>query len=196
MIRKMFGKLHFLVINIFIIACLWIMISTNLRISVSEIFSKMFPVSKSSTFANTVVHHVKRVDWQLNYLAWAAGLKNYWRMFSPVDRMNWMMKFYGNYSDGSKVLLPLPHVTNRNFWQKYLVDFRETKFYVNIYNNKTVQNYYAEYLCKKYSNFGGNLVSIQSELDWSPILSPQETNQLNSYPEPYTYTRSLDSYKC
>src|SRR3989344_771593 len=121
--------------NIFIVASLWVMVATNLSLPSPLFFHALYPPDNSSHTLSKMNWGIRYADWMLQRAGWTAGLKNYWRMFSPADRFNWTMRLSAVTEDGSEFLLPLPHQVQRNFLERNLIDFREEKFYVNIYSN-------------------------------------------------------------
>ena len=171
------------------------MIATNAKLTLPHIFSSISS-QKGDNVAGRINWYISYVDWGINYAGWIVGLKSYWRMFSPVDRFNWDMVVTAVHEDGAEILLPLPHQTDRNFWERNFIDFREAKFQLNIYNNKTAQRWYAEYLCRTYQQEHNPVTAIKIKQHSQMILSPQEAERRDIYFEPTVTKRLWGTFAC
>ena len=89
---------------------------------------------------------MNRPEWLIMHYAHLVGLDNRWIMFSRLPRFNWWYVFKAKYSDGTEVVLPLPRQSNRALLERYF-DFREAKFHLNIYNNPSAREAYANQYC-------------------------------------------------
>lgn len=177
MIPLLCSRLGKIAICLFIAACLWAMISTNLNLSLARITPD---VGNASALGKTL-WSIQRAEWYINYLGWAAGLKNYWRMFSPVDRFNWQMVTTAIYDNGTKRILPTGSHNQNTFLKNNFLGFREAKFELNMYNNQSAQNNWAQYLCQQYSTAANRVSSIKIDLASQRILPPKEARTNGSY---------------
>ncbi|MDX2271178.1 MAG: hypothetical protein NW237_04420 [Cyanobacteriota bacterium] len=159
-------------ISLFIIFILWTQIAYNFQRT--PILPEISYQSGYHPIVNTIIYGYNMVGWNLRRLGWLAGQTNYWRMFAPVDRFNWHMIFVAVHPDGSETLLPLSTQSERNFWQRNLIDFRDGKFHVNIYSHPEYRQLYADYLCRTYTQSENPISSIRIDLQWQPIFSPEE----------------------
>ncbi len=183
-------------INCFIVLSLWIMVATNAGLSLPWVLPSVFAPYGAAHPVNRLNWYIGYVDWSLHYLGWLAGLHNYWRMFSPVDRFNWDMRFSAVGRDGSERLLPLPHQSARTMWQRNFVDFRDAKFHLNVYRSETGQRFYARYLCRRYQEPGNPVHAIRIELEWQNILPPAEAKRRGTYLDPARYRRTWGAFEC
>lgn len=172
------------------------MVATNVRLTLPRIPASIHPAQQPNHLIKKINWHIGRFEWWINYIGWIVGLKNYWRMFSPVDRFNWSMVITAVHQNGEETLLPLPHQTPRTFWQKNLIDFREAKFQTNIYNNQTAQKYYAQYLCHVYQDLDNPVTAIKIDLDSVNILPPTEAKNRGVYLEPRLDKRPWGRFAC
>jgi len=143
--KKRNGYVKIVLINLIIILSIWIMLSTNFKIHLPQILPSVYPSSNSDHIISRTNWRILYADWTLDQLAYGTGLKNYWRMFAPVDNFNWHMKFVAIRENGEKELLPLANQIKRNFWERNFIDFREAKFHLNIYKKEHGQRNYAQY---------------------------------------------------
>ena len=97
-------------------------------------------------FSPTGKYRVQYSEWLIMHYAHLVGLDNRWIMFSRLPRFNWWYVFKAKYSDGTEVVLPLPRQSNRALLERYF-DFREAKFHLNIYNNPSAREAYANQYC-------------------------------------------------
>ena len=196
MTSKPVVRLRKFFISLFILANLWVMIATNASLALPTIAPSVYSPDRDETIIYRASWYIGRTDWWLNHLGWIVGLKNYWRMFSPVDRFNWYMVFSAVHVDGEETKLPLANQIKRNFWQRNFTDFREAKFHLNIYNAATAQKYYAQYLCRKYQNQGNPISAIKIELKSQNILSPDQAKMRGVYLEPRIDSREWGRFEC
>jgi len=196
MISKFLTYLKLFVVNFFIVACLWVMISINARLTLPQIFPQIYSSQRSDNLISEINWYIGRSDWFINHIGWVVGLKNYWRMFSPVDRFNWYMVVTAIHQDGEETLLPLSQQTRRNFWERNLVDFREAKFQLNIYGSQTAQGFYAQYLCRRYQDIDNPVTAIRIDLHSQSILSPDEAKRRGAYLEEEIIKRPWGTFEC
>lgn len=143
-------------------------------------------------------------SWKLNMIGWHIsnyghhiGLDNRWEMFSFAHRFHWWYLFRAE-SDGNKVIdLPLPLQSNRSFIQKYFFDFREAKYHLNLYANKTERLAYMSYLCRRFSVIeGAKTRKIILELHHQIFNEREVTRATGQYMNPNAYSRALDEITC
>lgn len=185
------AKIKKIAINSFIILSLWIMVATNLNLSLSKIFfNQQTGYENKAAWAN---YYLSYADWAINYFGWAVGINNYWRMFSPISGPRWKIMIFGISNQNQKVLLPLPLQSPRSFIKQNFIDFRETKYLQNIYATPTGQEYYADYLCQTFQKY--NIKSILIQKYSQEILDPNEAKQTRHYLGK-TQIQTLNQFPC
>jgi hypothetical protein len=121
-------------------------------------------------------YKVRWTAWVFRYAAHIAGLDNKWQMFGGQSRFNWkflIVAEYGESTDRVERLLPLPRQGDRSFFQKSVIDFKEAKFHLNIYNDPVARESYARYLGREYPEYQGrSLKSIRYDLQVQNIIPP------------------------
>ena len=160
-----------------IIFSLWFQISTNLNFNIPYIAQ----TNPSLEIFNIIIAEVNKINWTITHLGRISGLNMQWRMFSPVERWNWQMKFVAVYKDKTEALLPLPEQTPRKLWQQYVIDFREGKFHELILRNEKSLSHYANYLCRNHQSQDKLIATIRVDYHWNKILSPQEAKEQGNY---------------
>jgi hypothetical protein len=97
-------------------------------------------------------------------------------MYGLQSRFNWRYEIIATYGDGDQALdrlLPLPRQSERTVWQRRVVDFKEAKFHLNIYNDPLARETYAHYLARQFPEFQGQrLKRIRYDLKFQYILPP------------------------
>jgi hypothetical protein len=125
------------------------------------------------------------------------GLNSRWQMFGALPRINWQFVIKAQYADGTTVVLPLPGQSERTFWQRTLFDFKEMKFYTNLYNDRPGRRAYASYLCRRYpSREGVPVKAIIWELHGQPVRPPWRAAATGSHLEPTSVITVLDVFPC
>lgn len=190
------SKLQTILINLFILLSTWVMITTNLNLQAPKFYPSLYPPNNPDHIISKINWYLDRFHWSINRIGWIVGLKNYWRMFSPVDRFNWYMIFTAVYQNGQEEKLPLPHQTPRSSLQRNFTDYREAKFFLNIYLNKSAQSYYADYLCRSFQDSNNPINWIKINLRSQNILSPQTAKRRGIFLESRIDSRDWGSYKC
>ncbi len=180
-------------IVVFITTTIWIQVATNLRI-------ENFPISFTHTYSqvlNPIIYVINQGNWYVKRAAWLAGITNYWRMFSPVDRFNWHMIFMAVYPDGREQKLPLSTQMTRTLWQRNLTDFRDGKFHVNLYGHPEYRNYYSQYLCQQFSTPGHEIEKIRIDLEWQTIFDPDVAREREAYHDAkFVNTAGMGVFPC
>lgn len=117
-------------------------------------------------------------NWRWQQYAHLAGLDNVWQMFGKQSYFNWRYDIRGVYGSGEAartVLLPLPGQSERTLAQRYLVDFRERKFELNIYRSDFARKAYMRYLARQHPVHEGlPLSEIRWKVAFQNILPPAE----------------------
>lgn len=115
-------------------------------------------------------------EWVWRWGAHVAGMDNKWQMYGLQSRFNWRYEIIATYGSGSAQvdrLLPLPRQTDRSALQTRIVDFKEAKFHLNIYNDPLARETYAHYLARQFPAYQGqDLQRIRYDLKYQYILPP------------------------
>lgn len=123
-----------------------------------------------------VAYRIRWGEWLWKWGAHLAGLDNKWQMYGLQSRFNWRYEIIATYGEGEQAvdrLLPLPRQSARTLWQRWVVDFKEAKFHLNIYNDPLARETYAHYLARQYPQFEGRrLEQIRFDLNYQFILPP------------------------
>jgi len=127
-------------------------------------------------FTPQLNYRLRLGEWYSRYAAHIAGLDNRWQMYGGQSRFNWEFQFYGEYGEEGEMLerlLPLPRQSDRDLWTRWIVDFKEAKFYLNIYNNEVGRESYARFLARTYPEYQGKLLkNIRVDMKIRYILPP------------------------
>ncbi len=91
----------------------------------------------------------------LYWFAHKAGLNVKWQMYSYLQRYDFTILAVGIDANGNAVLLPEPLQSERSLFDRFVTDFRETKYQLNIYQYPTEQAYYLSYLRRHYPTLHG-----------------------------------------
>jgi len=132
--------------------------------------------------------------WMLQYYAFITGLNNQWQMFGHQSRYNWWYVIKAKYGDGEPRVLPLPLQSERTFLQSVFVDFKETKFHLNLYPRPWAREAYAYYLARQYPvHEGVPISSIIFELHWQAILPREEASMTGVHLDPNITTQVIQT---
>ena len=144
-----------------------------------------------------IAYKVQLLSWYIKSYAHIVGLDNQWQMFGRQSRFNWWYLIKAKYNNSQTIVLPLPRQTSRNFIERNLIDFKEGKFHLNMYNNEIGRETYSRYLCRKFSNLDGSPIqSIVFELWYQYILPPEEAKHKEKCLDPNIYSQTLNEFKC
>ena len=144
-----------------------------------------------------ISYRVNLLSWYVKSYAHIVGLDNQWQMFGRQSRFNWWYLIKAKYDNSEPVVLSLPRQIPRNFIERNLIDFKEGKFHLNMYNNEIGRETYSRYLCRQFQTLNGYPVkSILYELWFQYILSPEEVNRKKRYLDPNVYSRVLNEFEC
>lgn len=142
-----------------------------------------------------LTYRLRQSEWCARYAAHVGGIDNRWQMYGGQSRFNWEFQIYGEYGDGSEridVLLPLPRQSERSLFARWVVDYKEAKFYLNIYNDEIGRESYARYLARQYPEHQGReLKNIRFDMRIRYILPPYvAVSQQKLFEDDYsTFTR-------
>jgi len=165
-------------IGLFIFLSLALQVKANLGLKYPY-----FAVSEKTSTSNWY-YQLARLDWRLGQLAWLTGLSTKWRMFSPPPMSNWYYSVWALNSNGGQEWVPLYAQGERNFWQRNFLDFRETKFQLNIYNKPEALSKLAAHLCIGLKKAKKDVVSIRVALVSRDTLPPEnDDGQVDVYGE-------------
>lgn len=128
------------------------------------------------TFSPELAYRIQWSEWLWRWGAHLAGLDNKWQMYGLQSRFNWRYEIIATYGHGEQAverLLPLPRQTERSTWQRWVIDFKEAKFHLNIYNDPIAHETYARYLARQFPEYQGQrLERIRFDLKYQYILPP------------------------
>ena len=182
-----------LLISLFVVFNIFTILFMNRPMFLSNALNKTLDSYQNPQLA----YKVRYFFWLIKRYAHLVGLDNRWQMFSKQTRFNWWFTITANYKDFEKVLLPLPRQKKRNFFESEFIDFKEGKFYLNIYNNEVGREAYARYLCRKYHVYDGSPIqSIVFERSYQDILPPEETRKRGRYLDPNITTEVINTFQC
>lgn len=123
-----------------------------------------------------LAYRMRQGEWYARYAAHIGGVDNRWQMYGGQSRFNWEFQIYGEYGDESEridILLPLPRQSERSHLTRWIVDFKEAKFYLNIYNDEIGRECYARYLARQYPEHQGKILkNIRFDMRIRYILPP------------------------
>ncbi len=145
-----------------------------------------FRDAKSTWLAsNLSAHNAFRArygEWLVMRYAHLAGLDNKWKMFSTLHRFDWWYVIKARFADGREEVLPLPRQSERSWWQRAFVDFKEAKFHLNIYLREDYKRAYGRYLCRETEDRTGEApVFIIYELDHRMLKERPEAVRLGTH---------------
>ena len=144
-----------------------------------------------------ITYKFQLLSWYIKSYAHIVGLDNKWQMFGRQSRFNWWYLIKAKYENSEIITLPLPRQTPRNFIERNLIDFKEGKFHLNLYNNEVGREAYSRYLCREFLNLDSSPIqSIVFELWYQNILPPEEAEKKGKYLDPNVYSQVLNEFKC
>lgn len=133
--------------------------------------------------------------WLIESYANEVGLDNRWQMFGHQSRFNWWYRIEAVYASGEAVLLPIPGQSERTWFERTFVDFKEAKFALNIYVSRAAREAYAQYLARRFPERNGSRIQkIMWKLAWQNIRSQEEAAEKGSHLEPETGEQTLDVF--
>lgn len=145
-----------------------------------------------------LAYRLRWVEWALRWGAHLSGLDNKWQMYGLQSRFTWRYEIIATYGDGAREiewLLPLPRQSQRTLWQRLIVDFKEAKFDLNIYNDPLARETYAHYLARQYAEHQGlRLQRIRYDLKYRYILPPMVAVQEQQLFEDWVETNTISNF--
>lgn len=141
-----------------------------------------------------LAYELRYSRWALQYYAFIVGLNNKWQMFGDLSRYYWWYTIKARYGESEPRVLPLPLQSERDFWEKVLFDFKETKFHHTLYARPEAREAYAHYLARQYPAHEGTPVSsIIIELSWQQILPREEAARRGTHLDSTITTQVLQT---
>jgi hypothetical protein len=99
------------------------------------------------------------------------GFATEWKMFTPVDRMSWQVRYRGILDNNSEIILPYGISFPESPWIEKLLNFRTAKFDLNLYRKGDQQYTYVQYLCITQSNSSQRLIKIGVDYRHKTLIS-------------------------
>ena len=188
-----FDILKRILIYAFVVVNIFTVLYMNRPVFLIQVVNKIVDNHTSAVFT----YKLKLFSWYIKSYAHIVGLDNKWQMFGRQSRFNWWYLIKAKYDDSKTIALALPRQTPRNFLERNLIDFKEGKFHLNLYNNEIGRETYSRYLCRQFSNLNGSPIqSIIFELWYQNILPPEEAEKKGKYLDPNVYSQVLNEFKC
>lgn len=145
-----------------------------------------------------MAHRIRWGEWVWKWGAHLAGFDNKWQMYGLQSRFNWHYQIIATYGEGDQQvdrLLPLPRQSERTYWQRAIVDFKEAKFHLNIYNDPLARETYAHYLARQFPEFNGQrLKRIRYDLKYQYILPPLVAVKQQQLLEDWVQTDTVSNF--
>jgi hypothetical protein len=127
--------------------------------------------------------------------AHVTGLDNVWSLYADVPRSDTWHWITAEYADGTTVLLPLPLQSERTFWQRHVVDFKEVILQSSQYLSPAAREEYADYLRRQHPTHDGAPVrAIIWKIHWQYYLPPDASRARSSHLVPEVHTHTLGVY--
>ncbi len=184
-------KIKKTIISIFVIFNIFAVLFMNTPPKALEAFKK-----KISTHPSLKAKY-DTYSWLIYTYNHITGLDIFWKMFGLQARYNWWYLISAKYGDSDVVVLPIPTQVTRTFLENLFVDFKEVKFYLNIYTDPVGKESYARYLCRKYPEHNSNPIkSVIFDLYFQYIVPPKEAVKLGFYMYPGVYSQRFNEFKC
>lgn len=182
-----------LFISLFIILNILTILFMNCPVFVQNAFQQTLKSYQSPD----IEYKLNLIGWQIAGYAHFVGLDNRWQMFGRQTRFNWWYVIKAKYDNLKEVVLPLSGQEPRSFLRKEFIDFKEAKFYLNIYTRAFQRETYARYLCRQFpTNENSRINSIIYELHWQNILPPDQAKLTGMVLHPGLYSQILNEFKC
>ncbi|MCA9062585.1 MAG: hypothetical protein KDA96_05985 [Planctomycetaceae bacterium] len=141
---------------------------------------------------------VRMAEWYVRMTAHVAGFNSKWQMYGGQSRFNWKYTIKAHYGDEKhpvEVVLPLPRQSERTWTQATLLDFKEAKFLLNIYNDRLARETYARYLARQFPEHDGQPVHhISYTLSVQYILPPVVAVRQQQLLEPDVQSEVIDMF--
>ena len=158
---------------------------------------KRLNVAMNRHVGPTTAYRLRYSSYLVQRYAHLVGLDNRWQMFGRLPRFNWWYVIKARYDGAEGVVLPLAMQAPRTVWQNLLFDFKEGKFYLNIYLRPTYRRAYAYYLCRQFpSRDGTQIASIVYELHWQHLYPLAKAAELGAHLDGPSYYRVYQVVPC
>ncbi len=154
------------------------------------------PEPASAGPVSSVVGVVNYGRWLVDSYAFYTGLNGLWRMFSPVHRYDWWWRVIATDPNGRARELSTPSDTGRVGLGSFFVDFRETKFLLNMWTRPPMQSAYLDHRCREEEHAGRMPTSVRLELDWRNILPPDQAAARGDHRGPQVQAYAMASRAC
>ena len=147
---------------------------------------------------SSLIYTIDYRIWQLRVYSYVAGLNSRWSMFGKQSRLNWKPHVQAYYKGNQVITLPIPlHSSQRNFFEKYVIDFKQAKFQNSLYGEKYVRKAYANYLCERYPlHDSQHIKSIQYSITWKNIKSLQDAIETKVHYETGIHKDIWETFLC
>lgn len=176
-------------ISAFIVISLVAQVFTNLAVGYLS-----YPTSDAPTYGAVTALNEGR--WLVDTYGFYAGLNGYWRMFSPVHRYDWWWRVIATDAAGRDRDLSTPSYTGRTGTDSFFVDFRETKFLLNLWTRPPMQQAYIDSRCREEQARSRAPASIRLEMTWRTILKPEEAAAKGDHREAQSYSTVMAQRAC
>lgn len=143
-----------------------------------------------------LVAAANNVRWGFDSVGFYTGLNGMWRMFSPVHKYDWWWRVIATDSDGRDRELSTPSYTGRTGLDSFFVDFRETKFLLNMWTRPPMEQAYIDHRCREEQSAGRTPASIRLELEWRNILPPDQAAARGDHRSPQVQTYVMAQRGC
>jgi hypothetical protein len=117
----------------------------------------------------------------LEQYAFWMGTNAYWRMFSPVHKMDWYWRTVATDPSGVEREIATPASVGSRDPVSLLTEFREAKLLLNLWTRVPMQAAYLDHRCRAERAAGYKPASIRLELFSRPIRSPAEAATLGDH---------------
>jgi hypothetical protein len=141
------------------------------------------------------VYRTRYGEWMVKRYAHLAGLDNRWTMFSTLHRFDWWYVIKAIRPAGPEVL-PLPLQSERSLLQRLLVDHKEAKIHLNIYNRPDWRRAYARYLCRTLAAAHDPAGFVVYELHHQSLLERAQAAASGRHLEPSSHAQVVDAVMC
>ncbi len=143
------------------------------------------------------LYRTRYAAWLVDRYAHLSGLNNRWQMFSHQSRFNWWYGVKALTAAGRAVELDLPGLGQRRFAQRWLFDFREAKYHLNLYGNEDLRQRYARHVCRQWPAIGGDpVLGIRFQLHHQDLLDPAQARARGTHLDPEISTSTMNEFSC
>lgn len=176
-------------ITVFIVVSVLAQVLQNLDIG-------YLPYPQERSAVTPAVSLANEARWIVESYGFYAGLNGVWRMFSPVHRFDWWWHVIATDPDGRDRELSTPSDTGRAGLESFFVDFRETKFLLNLWTRAPMQQAYIDHRCREEQHLGHTPASIRLEMNWRAIVPPDQAASRGDHRDPVIGTAVIAQRAC